>query len=62
MPEGMVQTIATIWIIALAAVIAIVAFWRTMIKLLIIFAAAAIITTLAFGAIAFWQTLHYLVG
>jgi hypothetical protein len=62
MPEAMAQSIESIWIVALVAAIAIVAFWRMMIKCVIIFAAMTIIATLAFSAITLWQALRYLFG
>jgi hypothetical protein len=49
-------------IIVLLTAIAIVVFWRTVVKWLIVVASTAIIATLGFGLIMIWQTTHHTVG
>jgi len=46
-------------IAVLLAAIAVVAFWRTIIKYLVIVVATAILATLGYGAIVIWQNMHH---
>jgi hypothetical protein len=54
-----VQDVEAAQVIVLLAAAAIVAFWRTVVRWLIVLAATAMITTLGFGLIMIWQTLHH---
>jgi glucan phosphoethanolaminetransferase (alkaline phosphatase superfamily) len=48
-------------IIVLLFAMAIVAFWRTVIKYLIMIAATAVIATLGYGAVMMWQNMHHII-
>jgi hypothetical protein len=51
----------TTLIIVLMTAIAIVAFWRTVVRWLIVLASTVIIATFGFGLIMIWQTAHHVV-
>ena len=57
-----VQEVETAQTIALVTAIAVVAFWRTVVRSLIVVASTAIIATLGFGVIMIWQAMHHMVG
>jgi hypothetical protein len=56
------QGLEVAWITALLATILIMAFWRTLIKVVIALAATAIIATIGYGAIMIWQSVHHIAG
>jgi hypothetical protein len=49
-------------ITVLLAAIVIVAFWRTLIKCVIVLASVAVIATMGYGAIMIWQSTHHITG
>lgn len=49
-------------ILVLLAAIAIVAFWRTLLRLVIIFIVTVTIAVIGYGAIAVWQNMHHITG
>lgn len=48
-------------IIALLFASAIVAFWRTVIKYMIMIAATAVIATVGYGTMMMWQSIHHII-
>ena len=56
------QYTETIQIVVLLVAIAIVAFWRIVVKWLIMLVSIVTITTLGFGLIMIWQTTHHTVA
>ena len=67
-PEGGVSMQAAasnaegIRILVLLGAIAIVAFWRTAIRLVLILVVTAIIVAIGYGAVALYQNLHHVTG
>jgi hypothetical protein len=57
-----VQDAQATQIVVLVIAMAIVAFWRTVIKWLVLLAATVIIATLGYGLIAFWQNTRHIAG
>ncbi len=57
-----VQEVEATRIVVLLAAIAIVAFWRAVIKCAIVLVSTAIIATLGYGAIMIWQSTHHIAG
>ena len=57
-----VQELEATSVTALIATIVIMAFWRTLIKCVIVFASTAIIATIAYVAIMIWQSTHHIAG
>lgn len=55
-----VQEVEAIQIIVPLIAIAIVAFWRPVVRWLIILTSIIIITTLGFGLVMIWQTTHHM--
>ena len=49
-------------ILVLLGAVAIVAFWRTAIKLVLILVFTAIIVAIGYGAIAIYQNMHHVAG
>jgi hypothetical protein len=60
--QPVVQQAEATQIIVLLAAIAIVAFWRTVIKWLIMLASIAIIATLGYGVAMILQSTHHIAG
>jgi hypothetical protein len=60
--QAAAQNAEAVRIMALLAAIAIVAFWRTLLRLMIILMATAVIAVIAYGAIAVWQNMHHVTG
>jgi hypothetical protein len=60
--QAPIQEVEATQAIVLLTAIAIVAFWRTVVKWLIVLASTAIIATLGFGLIMIWQTTHHTAG
>jgi hypothetical protein len=56
-PTG--QDAQGIMLAALLGALAIMAFWRTVLKYTIILVTTAIIATLGYGAIMIWQNMHH---
>jgi len=42
--------------------IGIVAFWRTLLKFVVMIVATAIIVALGYGAMMLWQNMHHIIG
>jgi len=57
-----VQEVEATQIVVLLAAIAIVAFWRTVIRCAVVLVSTAIIATLGYGAIMIWQSTHHIAG
>jgi hypothetical protein len=60
--QSPIQEVEATQIIVLLTAIAIVAFWRIVIKWLIALASTAIIATLGYGVIVIWQSTHHIAG
>jgi hypothetical protein len=60
--QALVHEVEAARIAVLLTAIALVAFWRTVLKWLILLASTAIIATLGFGLIMIWQTTHHTTG
>jgi hypothetical protein len=60
--QASVQEAEATRIIVLLAAMAIVTFWRTVVKWLIAVASTAIIATLGFGLVMIWQSMHHIAG
>jgi Tfp pilus assembly protein PilO len=56
--QAAAQNAEGIRVLVLLAAIAIVAFWRTAIRLVFILVVTAIIVAIGYGAIAIYQTMH----
>ena len=56
--QAAAQNAEGIRILVLLAAIAIIAFWRTAIRLVFVLVVAAIIVAIGYGAIAIYQTMH----
>jgi len=57
--QAAVQEVQGTQIAVVLAAIAIVAFWRTILKCLVVLAAIAIIAALGYGAVVVWQSTHH---
>lgn len=60
--QAAVQEAEAARIVVVLAAIAIVAFWRTVLRYVIMLVSIAIIATLGYGAIAIWQSMHHIAG
>ncbi|MGO8957323.1 MAG: hypothetical protein ACLQFR_08155 [Streptosporangiaceae bacterium] len=60
--QAAAQNADAVRILVLLAAIAIVAFWRLVLRLVIILVAAAVIAGIGYGAIALWQGVHHVAG
>jgi hypothetical protein len=60
--QASVQEVEATQIIVLLTAIVIVAFWRTVVRWLIVVASTVIIATFGFGLIMVWQTTHHMAG
>jgi uncharacterized membrane protein len=60
--QAAAQNADAVRILVLLGAIAIVAFWRSLLKLLIVLAAAAAIAGIGYGAIAVWQSIQHVSG
>ncbi len=58
----MAQNIEAIRILIALAAITIVAFWRSVIKYVIMLVAITILATLGYGAVMLWQSVHHAAG
>jgi hypothetical protein len=58
--QAATQEVEATRIAVLLTAIAIVAFWRTVIKCVIMLVSIAIIATLGYGAIMMWQGMHHI--
>ena len=57
--QAAAQNADAVRILVMLAAIAIVAFWRSLLKLVIVLVAAATIAGIGFGAIAVWQSVQH---
>ena len=57
--QAAVQEVQGTQIAIVLAAIAIVAFWRSILKCMIMLVAIAIITALGYGAVVIWQNMHH---
>lgn len=60
--QAAAQNAEAVRILILLTAIAVVAFWRSLLRLLIIVAAAAVIAAIGYGAVAVWQGVHHITG
>jgi len=60
--QAAAQNAEGVRVLVLLAAIAIIAFWRTAIRLLLILVATAVIAAIGFGAIAIFQSMHHITG
>ena len=60
--QAAAQNADAVRILVMIAAIAIVAFWRALLKLLIVIVAAAAIAGIGYGAIAVWQSMQHVGG
>lgn len=58
--QAAAQNADGIRILVVAAAIAIVIFWRPVLRLVLILVVTAIIAAIGFGAIAIWQDMHHM--
>ena len=57
-----VQEVETAQVIVLAIAMTVAAFWRTVVRWLIVLVLTAIIATMGFGLIMIWQVTHHMTG
>ena len=57
--QAAAQSADAVRILVMIAAIAIVAFWRSILKLVIVLLAAAAIAGIGYGAIAVWQSMQH---
>jgi len=60
--QAAAQNADGIKILVLLAAVAIIAFWRTAIRLVLILVVTTIIAAIGFGAIAIYQAMHHVPG
>jgi hypothetical protein len=60
--QPVVQQVEATQIVVLLAALALVTFWRTVVKWLILLASTAIIATLGYGAVMILQSTHHIAG
>jgi hypothetical protein len=60
--QAAAQNAEGIRVLVLLAAIAVVAFWRTAIRLVLILVVTAIIAAIGYGAIAIYQNMHHVTG
>jgi hypothetical protein len=60
--QAAAQNAEGIRVLVLLAAIAVVAFWRTAIRLVLILVVTAIIAAIGYGAIAIYQSMHHVTG
>jgi hypothetical protein len=60
--QAAAQNAEGIKILVLLAAVAIIAFWRTAIRLVLILVVTTIIAAIGFGAIEIYQTMHHVPG
>jgi hypothetical protein len=60
--QAAAQNADAVRILVMVAAIAIVAFWRSLLKLVIVLVAAATIAGIGYGAIAVWQSMQHVGG
>ena len=60
--QAAAQNAEGIRILLLLAAIAIIAFWRTAIRLVLFLVVTAIIVAIGYGAITIYQTMHHVPG
>jgi hypothetical protein len=62
MVQTAAQDVESVQAAVLLAAVAVVVFWRPLIKYAIMAAAVAVIAALGYGAIVIWQDVHHVVG
>ena len=60
--QAAAQNAEGIRVLVVLAAIAIIAFWRTAIRLVLILVVTAIIAAIGYGAFAIYQTVHHVPG
>jgi hypothetical protein len=60
--QAAVQSAEGIRVLLLLAAIAVAAFWRTVLRLVLILVLTTIIVAIGYGAIAIFQTMHHTIG
>jgi hypothetical protein len=60
--QALMEHVDAIWMVVFLVAIVIVAFWRTVVRLLMALAFTAIIATLGFGLLMIWQIIHHKAG
>ncbi|MGH3396266.1 MAG: hypothetical protein ACRDPO_16425 [Streptosporangiaceae bacterium] len=58
--QAAVQETEAVRILVVFAAISIVAFWRTVIRCLVVLATTVVIATLGFGAITIWHSMNHI--
>lgn len=60
--QAAVQNAEGVRVLVLLGAIAVVVFWRTVLRLVLILVATAIIATIGYGAIVIFQDMHHVTG